>query len=104
MNKPKTKKSPERSLVVAMVVCLVGGLISLSVPALIYLKGHQSLRVSPSATSVPVATYNGVADLAHWFMFSFMPMIGFSFLVIGYLIWKAYRLIVLAKEKDNADD
>lgn len=43
-------------------------------------EGHQSLKAS--TPSVSAATYNSVADLAHWFMFDFMPTIGFLFLVM----------------------
>jgi hypothetical protein len=102
MSNLSTQKSPERRLIEVMILCLIGGLTLLIVPALIYLKGHQMLRASPSASSVSVEAYNSIADLAHYFMFVFMPMIGAFSLAIGYLVWRVYRLVVLTKKKDNA--
>ena len=103
MKDSSNKKAPERSLIMPMICCVACGLTLLSVPTLLYLKGHESLKVSPLHSSVSVATYDSVADLAHWFMFDLLPIIGFCFLCIGYLILKAYRKVKLAKEKDNAD-
>jgi hypothetical protein len=103
MKNSSRQKSPERSLIMPMICCVACGLTLLCVPTVLYLKGHESLKVSPLLSSVPIATYDSVADLAHWFMFDLFPIIGFCFLCIGYLVLKAYRKVKIAKEKDNAD-
>jgi hypothetical protein len=54
-------------------------------------------------SSVPIETYNSVADFAHYVVFDLVPMMGFCFLVLGYTIWRAYRLIVLKNKKDDAN-
>ena len=86
-----------------MVGCFICGLILLALPILLYPK-KDGLKLSPNITSVPIATYDSAADLAHYLVFDFIPIIGFGFLCVGYLVWKAYRKIKHAKKNDAMPD
>jgi hypothetical protein len=94
------KESSERYLMLAVSMCLFCGLACLAAPALTYLKhrGDVNLRASPFLSSVPIETYDTVADLAHWLMFTCLPIIGFSFLIIGYLTLRAYHRAKLCEK------
>jgi len=101
MKDSSKRHSPERSLIIAMIFCVFCSLALISVPALLYLQGREHLKVSPLASSVSIATYDSVADLVHWLMFDMTPIISFCFLIVGYVIFDAYRKIKTAKDKDN---
>jgi hypothetical protein len=99
MKDSSKRHSPERSLIIAMIFCIVCSLTLISVPALLYLQGRGNLKVSRPASSVSVATYDSVADLVHWLMFDMTPIISFCFLIVGYVVFDAYRKLKIAKDK-----
>ncbi|HZL14203.1 MAG TPA: hypothetical protein VFC85_08675 [Verrucomicrobiae bacterium] len=84
-------KNPENNLILAMVACLIFGLMPIIFTLRCYLKNQNELPSKVDWHNADSVLIWGQAQLLHELIYQLMPILGGAFLFIGFLIWDYRR-------------
>ena len=97
----KRETGPERDLIWAMIFCLVLGLMPMLFSLWVYFFYWNNIQSGLGGPDADAFSENILA-LVRILIFGLLPVLGFGFFYVGYILWKCHRQCkVLKKENDS---
>ena len=100
----KNEKVPARDLIWTMLFCFILGMMPILFSLLVFLFYWDDMQVRGGGF-VSVSLFEKYLALIRILIFGLLPMMGFAFFCVGYMVWKCYRISKLVNNiKNNSPD